>query len=172
MTASSAAITNGITASSGEFTNGMTASSGAFSAGVAVTSAISASSAAFTNGMTASSATFTNAVAVGYIANAAPVTKTANFTLAATENWVINNKASACVVTLPAASGFTGREVTFQNYQDFTLTSIASDVVPLGGGAAGTSILPAVAGSWATVVSNGTNWVIMRSTPNNILLLS
>ena len=162
----------GISGTSGTFTNGMTASSGSFSAGVAVTSAISASSAAFTNGMTASSATFTNAVAVGYIANAAPVTKTADFTLAATENWVINNKASACVVTLPAASGFTGREVTFQNYQDFTLTSIASDVVPLGGGAAGTSILLAVAGSWATVVSNGTNWVIMRSTPNNILLLS
>lgn len=104
-------------------------------------------------------------------AQTAPVTKTADFTLAATETWVINNKASACVVTLPAAATWTGRAVTFQNIQAFALTSASSNVVPLGGGAAGTAILLGVAGDWATLVANGTNWVIMQAAPNNILLL-
>jgi len=98
----------------------------------------------------------------GSLGRGAPVTKSADFTLAATENWLINNKSgSACVVTLPAASSWTGREVMFQNYQAQTVDSNASNVVPLGGGAAGTAILSANTGRWATLVSNGTNWVIM-----------
>lgn len=111
--------------------------------------------------------TGTNAI----VRQTSPVTKTADFTLAATENWVINNKASACVVTLPSAATFAGRSVTFQNYQAFTLTSASSNVVPQGGGAAGTAILLGVVGNWATLVSDGTNWVIMQAAPNNILLL-
>ena len=100
-----------------------------------------------------------------------PVTKTADFTVAANEQWLINNKSSACVVTLPSAASFPGRELTFQNYQAFTLTSASSNVIPQGGGAAGTAILLGVVGNWATLVSNGTNWVIMQAAPNNILLL-
>jgi hypothetical protein len=92
----------------------------------------------------------------------APVTKTADFSLAATENLVINNKSgSACVVTLPSASSFTGRVVTFKTIQAQQLNSASSDVVPLAGGAAGTAILTGTAGRWATLVSDGTNWVIM-----------
>lgn len=102
----------------------------------------------------------------------APVTKTANFTLANTESFVINNKTgSGCVVTLPAASDWPGRSVTFQNYQNQTLTSASSNVVPQGGGAAGTAILENVAGNWATLVSDGTNWVIMTAAAYNNLLL-
>jgi hypothetical protein len=91
-------------------------------------------------------------------------TKTADFTLANTEGWVINNKSgSTCVVTLPAASAWGGRAVTFKNLQLQTLVSASSNVVPLIGGAAGTAILPGLIGAWATVVSDGTNWVIMAS---------
>jgi hypothetical protein len=104
--------------------------------------------------------------------NSPPVTKTANFTLANTETYVINNKSgSGCVVTMPAASSWTGRAVTFANYQNQTLTSASSNIVPQGGGAAGTSILLAVSGNWATVVSDGTNWVIMAAAAYNNLLL-
>ena len=100
-----------------------------------------------------------------------PSTKTANFSVNS-ENWYINNKSgSSCTVTLPAASSNTGRAITFQNYQAQTLVSASSNVVPLGGGSAGTAILENVAGNWATLVSNGTNWVIMQAAPNNILLL-
>jgi len=104
--------------------------------------------------------------------NGAPVTKTANFTLAATENWVINNKTgSTCTVTLPTASSWTGRSVYFKNLQAQTLVSASSNVVPIDSTTAGTAILLAVVGNWATLVSDGTNWVIMQSAPNNILLL-
>ena len=91
-------------------------------------------------------------------------TKTADFTLADTEGWIINNKSgSTCTVTLPAASAWPGRAVTFKNLQLQTLVSASSNVVPLIGGAAGTAILPLIVGSWATLVSDGTNWVIMAS---------
>ena len=83
----------------------------------------------------------------------APVTKTADFTLGASEDWVINNKAgSDCVVTLPSAAANAGRAVTLKTIVAFAIISAASDVVPLAGGAAGTAIVPAVAGSWATIV--------------------
>ena len=92
----------------------------------------------------------------------APVTKTANFTVAATENWLINNKAaSSCTVTMPAAASYTGRSITIKNLVAFTVISASSNVVPRAGGAAGTAILAATAGAWATLVSDGTNWVIM-----------
>lgn len=105
-------------------------------------------------------------------ASGAPVTKTANFAVAADETWLINNKSgSSCTVTLPTASTSTGRVLYFQNYQAQTLVSASSNVVPVGGGAAGTSILLASAGDQATLVSNGTNWIMMQYIPNNILLL-
>jgi hypothetical protein len=100
-----------------------------------------------------------------------PVTVTADFTVGAS-NWYINNKTgSTCTVTLPTASTWPGRYLTFQNYQAQTLVSASSNVVPQAGGAAGTAILLAVAGNWATMVSDGTNWVIMQAAANNCLLL-
>lgn len=102
----------------------------------------------------------------------APVTKTANFILADTDSWVINNKSgSTCTVTLPTPSGYTGRQVTFKNMQAQLLVSASSNVVPLDGTSAGTAILLDVVGNWATIVSDGTNWVIMQAASNNNLLL-
>jgi len=102
----------------------------------------------------------------------APVTKTANFTVAASENWLINNKTgSTCTVTLPTASSWTGRVLRFQNYQAQAVASASSNVVPLTGGAAATSILLASSGDQTTLVSDGTNWLVTQYVPNNILLL-
>jgi len=108
----------------------------------------------------------------GISTNTAPVTKTANFTLAVSESWVINNKSgSTCTVTLPLASSYTGRQVTFKNMQPQLLVSASSNVVPIDSTAAGTAILLNVVGNWATIVSDGTNWVIMQAAGNNNLLL-
>jgi hypothetical protein len=102
----------------------------------------------------------------------APVTKTANFTVAANETWLINNKSgSSCTVTLPTASTNTGRTLHFQNYQAQTLVSASSNVVPLAGGSATTAILEAVAGANATLVSDGTNWIMTQYDSNNALQL-
>lgn len=98
----------------------------------------------------------------GNLGRGAPVTKTGDFTLAATENWVIVNQAGTTTVTLPAASSWTGREVMFKTIQAQTLVSASSNVVPQAGGAAGTAILAGTAGNWATLVSDGTNWVVMQ----------
>ena len=105
-------------------------------------------------------------------ASSAPVTKTADFTVADNETWLINNKSgSTCTVTLPTASSWTGRTLTFKNMQAQTLVSASSNVVPIDSTVAGTAILLAVVGNWATMVSDGTNWVIMQQAANNCLLL-
>jgi hypothetical protein len=103
---------------------------------------------------------------------AAPVIKTANFTVADTDVWLINNKSgSTCTVTLPTASSWTGRVLRFQNYQVQAVVSASSNVVPLTGGAAGASILLASSGDQTTLVSDGSNWLMTQYIPNNILLL-
>jgi hypothetical protein len=105
-------------------------------------------------------------------AGGAPVTKTANFSVSAGETWLINNKSgSSCTVTLPTASANTGRVLHFQNYQAQTLVSASSNVVPLVGGSATTAILEAVAGANATLVSDGTNWIMTQYDSNNALQL-
>ena len=92
-----------------------------------------------------------------------PVTKVADFSVADTDKWLINNKSgSTCTATLPSAVAYAGRELHFQNYQAQLLVSASSNVVPLVGGAAGTSILTNVAGDTRTLVSDGSNWLITQ----------
>ena len=99
----------------------------------------------------------------GSFGRGAPVTKTANFTVGASENWLINNKAgSTCTVTLPTASAFSGREIMINNYQFYTVISASANVVQRDGASTSTAILSATQGSWTSLVSNGTNWVIMQ----------
>jgi hypothetical protein len=122
---------------------------------------------AITNG-TGSISVATN----GTITTNAPVTKTADFSVASTDTWLINNKTgSTCTVTLPSPSANTGRVLYFINYQNQLLVSASSNVVPRSGGSAGTAILDNVAGNWATIVSDGTNWVTTQAASNNNLLL-
>ena len=114
---------------------------------------------------TAGTVTVTNVNATGYLSTTAPVIKTADFTVATTENWLISNKSSSCSVTLPTPSSFTGREITIKNLAAFTVVSASSNVKPIGTNTAGTAILPATAGTWCTLVSDGTNWIVMQSGP-------
>lgn len=96
------------------------------------------------------------------VATSPPVTKTTNFTLARTEHQVICNGTGTITVTLPAASAWPGRQVSIKTIAAFTVVSASSNVVPLAGGAAGTAILAATVGRFATLVSDGTNWIIMQ----------
>ena len=108
----------------------------------------------------------------GTVTTNAPSTKTTNFSVASTDTWLINNKSgSTCTVTLPSPSSNTGRVLYFVNYQNQLLVSASSNVVSRSGGAAGTAILDNVAGNWATLVSDGTNWVTTQAASNNNLLL-
>jgi len=99
---------------------------------------------------------------VGAISRGSPATKTTDFNLAATENWIIvNNAAATTTVNLPSASTAPGREVFIKTTQAQAVVSGSSNVVPLVGGSASSSILSGTAGKWATLVSDGTDWVIM-----------
>jgi hypothetical protein len=120
--------------------------------------------AALTNETGSGSAVFGTAPTITGLRRAAPVTKTADFTLADAEDYIINNKTgSACVVTLPAASSHTGRVVVLKTIQAQAINSASSNVVPLAGGAAGTAIVSGTAGNWAELVSDGANWIIMKA---------
>lgn len=95
----------------------------------------------------------------------APVSKTASFTLGATENFIIANGSAANVtVTFPTASANTGRVVVIKNLSGtYTVISASSNVKPVNSGTAGTAILAATAGKWAVLVCDGTDWVVMAA---------
>jgi hypothetical protein len=109
---------------------------------------------------------------VDYVPLSTVLTKTADYTITGTDSWIINNKSgSALTLTFPAASSWTGRYITVKNIQAQLVNSASSNIVPIDSTTAGTAILLAVVGNWATLVSDGTNWVIMQTAPNNIVLL-
>jgi hypothetical protein len=100
----------------------------------------------------------------GSLGRGAPVTLTGNGSVGAGQSWIINNKSgSALTLTLPTASSFTGREIMVKTIQAQAVNSASSNVVPITGGAASTAILTGTSGKWATLVSDGTNWIIMEA---------
>ena len=91
-----------------------------------------------------------------------PVTKTASFAVSTDLYDVIFVNGSATVtVTLPEPNY--GRVLHFKNLSAFALNSASSNVVPLNGGALTNTILTATAARSATLVSNGTSWVMVRA---------
>ena len=107
-----------------------------------------------------------------YVPLSTVLTKTADYTITNTDMWIINNKTgSALTLTFPAASSWTGRQITVKNMQAQLVNSASANIVPIDSTTAGTAILLNVIGNWATLVSDGTNWVIMQAASNNNLLL-
>jgi len=107
-----------------------------------------------------------------YVPLSTVITKTADYTITGTDTWIINNKTgSALTLTFPAASSWTGRYITVKNMQAQAVNSASSNIVPIDSTTAGTAILLDVVGNWATMVSDGTNWIIMQAASNNNLLL-
>jgi len=90
-----------------------------------------------------------------------PVTA-ATFTVPQTATFITFNSASSISVTLPSASAFPGRTLGLKTINTGAVTSAASNVIPLATTTAAATIFSAnTAGKWTTLVSNGTNWVIM-----------
>ena len=93
----------------------------------------------------------------------APITKTGNFTVGSGETNLICNGGASITITLPAAASSIGRVLVIKNIAAFTVVSASSNVVPITSAAAGTAILAATAGKFATLVSDGTNWITMAA---------
>ena len=77
--------------------------------------------------------------------------------------WIVVNYAGIVELTFPSAASSTGTEFHVKTITNNLVISKSSNVVPLAGGFATTAILPATAGKWATLVSDGTNWIIMQA---------
>jgi hypothetical protein len=90
-------------------------------------------------------------------------------------SWIANFAGTVTITFRPASeTSFTGaiaytgvstpnagRWLYIKTVTANTVVSSVSDVVPITGGAAGTAILPATAGAWAMLQSDGTNWIVM-----------
>lgn len=98
----------------------------------------------------------------GQLRRLAPVTKTASFTIAKFENWIVCNGSGSITITLPTASSNIGREIMLKTIAAFTVISASSNVKPIDSNTAGTAILPATVGAWCTLVCDGTDWIVMQ----------
>lgn len=92
------------------------------------------------------------------------VTKTTNFTISPGENSIIvNNNSGTTTATLPAASQWPGEEITIKTTQNQAVISASSNVVPINSAVPSNSIVTGTSGNWVTMVSDGTNWIVMKS---------
>ncbi|HXI41274.1 MAG TPA: hypothetical protein VNH83_14930 [Bryobacteraceae bacterium] len=82
------------------------------------------------------------------------------YTVTLDDTSIIANASGTMTVTLLAAATYPGRIINVKTIANQTVVSASSNVVPLAGGAAGTAILSGTAGKWASLQSDGTNWVI------------
>ncbi len=92
----------------------------------------------------------------------APTSITAATFVVGGQSSLIADFVSTVTLTLPAAGQFPGRLLNIKTLQADVISD-DSNVVPLAGGAAGTSILSATPGKWATLQSNGVDWEIMAA---------
>lgn len=103
---------------------------------------------------------------VKYEGSSAPAPRTvtaATDSMTATDVTIICNFAGTVTETLRNANVQKGKELYIMTYTANTVVSASANVIPITGGAAGTAILPATAGAWARLVSNGTNWVVQAN---------
>ena len=93
-----------------------------------------------------------------------PVIRTdTSFNVTPAMNWIICNTSADVSCNLPSPSLYPGEELMIKTVQARNINSTLSNVVSLDGRTVSTSILPNTAGKWATLVSDGTRWVIMRA---------
>ena len=87
-------------------------------------------------------------------------------------SWIICDTTTAdIIIRLPEAFTFIGREIMLKNIGTNIVYSsdtsppsvLISNIVPLSGIGFTNIILPGTVGYWATIVSDGTNWITMQS---------
>jgi hypothetical protein len=91
---------------------------------------------------------------------ALPTVVTATGSLTSTNQIV--NSGSTVTLTLPSPSSMVGQPITVTTVQAAAVNSASSNVIPLNSRTAGTAILAATAGKWATLVSDGTNYNVTQ----------
>jgi hypothetical protein len=105
---------------------------------------------------------------LGSLSRGVPVTViSSSYTVKPNDNWIICNNNNTITLTLPVPVSYPGREIMIKTVNNSNLqnannvVSSLSNVIPLSGGNPDYPIL-FNQDNWATLVSNGTNWVIMQ----------
>lgn len=76
-------------------------------------------------------------------------------------NWILCDLSSSFLLTLPAAGQYAGRQLMVKSTQSAVTTS--TPIYPLDSATTTTSTLLTGAGKWATLVSDGTYWIVMQA---------
>lgn len=90
-------------------------------------------------------------------------TVTADYTVLATDETIINDRAATNTLTLPDPTTCKNRKLNVLTIQAQAVNSASSNVIPITGGAAGTAILGASDGAWCEMQSTGAAWQIIKS---------
>jgi hypothetical protein len=116
------------------------------------------------SGLTLSSGTLTatagNDINIYLAINGPGITLSSSFGVYS--HWYVNiNQNSTVTITLPSASGNINKTLVIKNSGTGAVNSQATNVEPLNSTSLGTSIMTSGGGKYATLVSNGTNWIKM-----------
>ena len=92
-----------------------------------------------------------------------------SFTVSVNTTWQDINTSVLTTVTLPNAATYPGKELHLRQSGTGQIISFSSNVIPFGippTGSAGTAILNPTNNKAVTLVSDGTNWIIMQRSGN------
>ncbi len=95
--------------------------------------------------------------------NSTSQTFASNFMNTVSSAYLKINQNSTVTITLPSATNNGGKSFTIKNLGTGAVNSNSSNVEPQNSTTLGTAILGSGGSKWATLVSDGTNWVIMQS---------
>jgi hypothetical protein len=115
---------------------------------------------------TNNSGTNSSLVSITSLSRGAPVTitNTSPYTVPNNVNWIIcDSTAGVVTITLPSGVGYIGRELMLKNIGTNTVISSIANIIPIATTTLTTTILPATAGAWATIVFDGNTWITMQS---------
>jgi hypothetical protein len=87
---------------------------------------------------------------------------TSQYSITSTDVYVDNKNSSSTTIILPLAGLNVFRELKFKNSSTGALIA-NGNIIPLSGSGTTTTILPATNAKWCTLVSDGTDWIIMQS---------
>jgi hypothetical protein len=87
---------------------------------------------------------------------------TSQYSITSTDVYIDNKNSSSTTIILPLAGLNVFRELKFKNSSTGALIA-NGNIIPLSGSGTTTTILPATNAKWCTLVSDGTDWIIMQA---------
>jgi hypothetical protein len=105
-----------------------------------------------------------NIIATGIVRQGSLAVNNGNITLGANDNSAtFYGLSGTATLTLPTAASSNGRFVWVRTQSNQAINSASSNITALADGSVTNSILPATAGSWALLISDGSFWNIMAA---------